>query len=105
MASAKSASMACRPGVERLGLERDVGPELVGEDPLLDADERGGVGDVGEVAEAEGDRLRCSTRPRSSHTRRAQSQRDDGKRVGAKAHLSGLLGMLTRVVGNRPCPV
>ena len=44
-----------RTGVERLRLELDVGAEGFGEDPLLDADERRGVGDVREVAEPQGD--------------------------------------------------
>ena len=43
-------------GVEVGDLERDVRSQGVGEDSAVHADDRRGVGDVGEVAEAQGDR-------------------------------------------------
>ena len=45
------------PGVEGGGLERDVRRQVLLEDALADADQRGRVGDVREVAEAQRDRL------------------------------------------------
>jgi len=44
-----------RAGVEQAGLE-GVLPELLGEDPVLDPDDGGGVGQVREIAEADGGR-------------------------------------------------
>ena len=56
-------------GVERRRLERDVRAELVlGEDALVDADERRGVGDVREVAEPQRDLLARTLGPRSRPT-------------------------------------
>ena len=64
-----------RPGVVRRRLQLDVGPELVGEDALVHAHQRGGVGDVGEVAEAQGDLV----------ARRRAGGRGRGGRVGGTA--------------------
>src|SRR5207249_1707958 len=43
-------------GVERRRVDDDVGPQVTGERPVGQADQGGGVGQVREVAETQGDR-------------------------------------------------
>ena len=45
-----------RAGVVGGGLQRDVGGRFLAKMPLLQPDQRGGMGEVGQVAEAQGDR-------------------------------------------------
>ena len=51
-------------GAERVQLQRDVLAEVLGEEALLDPDQRAGVGDVLEEPEPEGDRCRGAARVR-----------------------------------------
>ena len=91
----------CRAGVEDLGRQRGVA-QLVGDVALVDADDRRGVGDVGEVAEAQlgrGGRPRTppppvpaavlggagSSEPQAARARTATGRRSSGASAQAAA--------------------
>ena len=80
-------------GVERRQLELDVGAERLGEQPGLDADDRRGVGDVREVAEAQRDGLACaaasSTPPAAVAARRRRRRRRTPRRRGRRGEHGG----------------
>ena len=64
MAPANSASMAAGPALKACVSSVTFGPSFSAKMPLLHADERGGVGDVGEEAEPERHRLAAGRRRR-----------------------------------------